>query len=337
MTRNLKCCLCLALSILMSGCEKVNESSPKKIKETAKYFAVFTDYVSKNCLTEIEFYDQKGQSLKFETIKSSGDLSYHRFVDNNYYMFGPGGLLKIDNEKLVAEKLADGDINDIDVENDDIYIYLNNGYADNGKYDSKIKSISGEFELSLDYHINDMEHHNGLLYTINSLDSQDGKLFINVFDKNKKVNSFEVDENGSFYIINNEVFLLTQSYLLNINSMVKFPLIDEKGAPVSIFSTFDAIHKNVDGYILVNNEVSGSNFYLMELLNENIKLTKIDVQSVGKIKNNIYIENKGFYISNKNNEMFKLTIENGIPDIHEIKVDYKSNKSLFIAYEIDNK
>lgn len=218
-----------------------------------------------------------------------------------------------------------------------IYIYLNNGYADNGKYDSKIKSINGEFELSLDYHINDMEYHNGMLFTINSLESQDDKLFINVFDKNEKINSFEVDENGSFYIINNEIFLLTQSYLLNINSNIKLPLIDEKGTPVSIFSTFEAIHNNPDDYILVNNEVAGSSFYLMELLSENIKLTKIEVQKAGKIKNNIYIENKGFYISNKNNEMFKLTIENGIPDIHEIKVDSKSNKSLFIAYEIGNK
>lgn len=327
MNRSIRWVVGFTMGIILIGCSTKEYSNAELQKDTT-YVSIVTNHSTKQGITKIRFHNKEGEILKSETVETIGDVSYRKYDRENYYLYGPGGLIKIDHELLTAEKLADDGIHDIDVETDEIYVSINSGGH------SVITSLSGSYELCLDYRIYDMEYHKGLLYTMNFEGLKDGEQRINIIKGNEVIRSTKVAESGCFYVLNDDLYFLTQSYLLHLEHNTKLPFVDEMGNAISIHNTFNAILSNSNEDILVDSQASGRSYYLMEKVDDTIKLTEIDTEGVGKVKGDMMIKDKGIFIVNEEEELYKLTIDQGSSNLQKIDLDSKSNLLLVIGYEV---
>lgn len=73
-----------------------------EIKQFIEYVTIENDYSFSDNTTKIKFWNSDKNCVSQEQFNSKGDLSY-AYLDEqneNYYVFGPGGLLKISIEEF---------------------------------------------------------------------------------------------------------------------------------------------------------------------------------------------------------------------------------------------
>lgn len=324
-----------SLIFFISSCSS-EDNNIKDIKENSMFVSITNDHNAKKWCTEINFHDEKGKVLTKQQIRTKGDLSYHFFDNerNHYYIFGPGGYFEIDCENILINQLSNEDVNNMVITSESIYYYVNNGYTEKNKYDSRIKSINDDFELELDYHIKDFAYYNGYFYTINSVNSEYEKMYIRKYNQSELVESIEVFDVGSFYQFNDDLYVLTLSYLLELNNNRKFDLVDNDQNEITLSSDAEALYKNDEELILINHTIKASYFYKLNFNGNKAIVEKINTDMMGEVISIVQVSNCEFYVTNKEDEIYSLNLLDGIVDIRKVELDFDKSKNLVVAFSM---
>lgn len=261
--------LIIGLSILMiclSSCSSKNYNK-EELDTLSKYIAITSDNNTKKCSTNILFLDEEGNILENEEIKTDGDISYNYFnnEDNTYYKYGPGGLIEISLDELSIEILSEKDINEIQIDNNEIYYYENQAKS------SYIKKVNSDFSLKLDYHVASFQYYKEKLYVLES--NIENKTYIHIYEDQELIETKEIDTSGNFYTINNQLYLLTNHYLLDVETNQKFYLKNESN-DFYLADTYHSIFNTDNEVILFDSRDNENVFYYMQIVNNEVILEK---------------------------------------------------------------
>lgn len=144
-----KVLLCSLFVFSLLGCNHKEETSivynENKLDDIS-YLAYYDEPVSKGIENHFVFLDSTGEIVKEEIQKMGNkqDIFYYQLEKETgiFYMFGNGGLFRINLNTFDADKLSDSNINVIDFKEDELIYYLNDGFVKEGKLYSKICTLS---------------------------------------------------------------------------------------------------------------------------------------------------------------------------------------------------
>lgn len=233
MTNNMKYFKIFLCLIMLTSC---SSSSNDNSKETVmmndnevSYFAYYDELVKGKLENNFTFLDANGEVVKIEKIKMDNyrDIFYYELDSLNHilYMFGNGGLFKIDLDTYEATKLSDENINVLEVKDNTFYYYKNGGYAENG-YNAEICEWEKEC-ITLSYPVSDLEYQNRKLYVSNGYQDD---YFITTID-GKNVTHTQIPSPAYFLAsYNGKVYGTNEIGLIDIeNNFTIFPYINEYG------------------------------------------------------------------------------------------------------------
>lgn len=319
--------LIVGLSILMiclSSCSSKNYNK-EELNTLSKYVAITSDNNTKKCSTNILFLDEEGNILENEEIKTDGDISYNYFNNENnaYYKYGPGGLIEISLNELSIEKLSEKDINEIHIDNNEIYYYERQAKS------SYIKKVNSDFSLKLDYHVASFQYYKEKLYVLES--NSENKTYIHIYEDQELIESKEIETSGNFYIINNQLYLLTNRYLLHVETNQKY-FLKKEANDFHLANTYNLIFTTDDDVILFDSKNNENVFYRMHIENNEVILEKA-FASINEFLVNIqYQTNLGFILTTKDNEAYNIELLNDKIISHTLDFNFDTLDKLDIIF-----
>ena len=265
-------------------------------------------------------------------IKSDGDLSYSKYSQqsNCFYMFGPGGLVQLSIKDDLVEKLSDKDINDIAIYDDRLYVYENVGYISENEYVSKIYQLHGKDTLLLNYPVQDFEINNNKLFVINSLRSSNEQYAINIYENNALIDTILIQDYGSLYRFENNIYFVTSAYLMNVETKEKIMFFDESKTPFLLGDTYNTFiaHEDSVYYIHINYDEEETTIYSVEKLVNNTIQFKKECMVNEKITNYSYVGNNNLVLNGKNGKCFIVDLNTKKVEVVQLK-----KKGLLWVYE----
>lgn len=312
------------LMICLTSCSSKNYNK-EELDTLSKYVAITSDNNTKKYSTNILFLDGEGNILDNEEIKTDGDISYNYFnnENNTYYKFGPGGLIEISLDELSIEILSEKDINEVHIDNNEIYYYENQGKI------SCIKKVNSDFSLKLDYHVASFQYYKEKLYVLES--NSENKTFIHIYEDQELIESKEIETSGNFYIINNQLYLLTNRYLMDVETNQKYYLKNESN-DFYLADTYHSIFNTDNGVILFDSKDNENVFYRIHIKNNEVVLEKA-FASINKFLVNIqYQTNWGFILTTKDNEAFNIELLNDKIISHNLDFNFDTLDKLDIIF-----
>lgn len=311
------------LMICLSSCSSKNYKK-EELDTLSKYVAITSDNHSKKCSTNILFLNDEGNILENEKIKTDGDISYTYFnnENNTYYKYGPGGLVEISLDELSIEILSEKDINEIHIDNNEIYYYENQAKS------SYIKKVNSDFSLKLDYHVAGFHYYKEKLYV---LESNSENKYIHIYEDQKLIESKEVETLGNFYILNNQLYLLTNRYLLDVETNQKH-FLKKEANDFHLANTYNSIFTTDDDIILFDSEDNENVFYRMHIENNEVILEQA-FASINKFLVNIqYQTNWGFILTTKDNEAYNIELLKDEIISHHLDFNFETLDKLDIIF-----
>lgn len=288
------------LIICLTSCSSKNYNK-EELDTLSKYVAITSDNNTKKCSTNILFLDEEGNILDNEEIKTDSDISYNYFnnENNTYYKYGPGGLIEISLDDLSVEILSEKDISEVHIDNNEIYYYENQGKV------SYIKKVNSDFSLKLNYHIASFQYYKEKLYVLES--NSENKTYIHIYEDQELIESKDVETSGNFYIINNQLYLLTNRYLLDVETNQKYYLKNESN-DFYLANTYNCTFNTNDGIILFDSKDNENVFYRMQIENSEVILEKVYTATNKFLVNIQYQTNWGFILTTKDNEAYNIEL-----------------------------
>lgn len=232
MNKKIKILFILSLFFTLTSCQKKNEDLDINREFNEKdiaYFTYFDQFDKGKIINNFVFTDINGKIVKTETMNMDNykDIFYYELdkAQRILYMFGNGGLFKIDFNTYNVSKLSDENINVIETSADSFYYYVNGGFDEDG-YFAKVCQWEKEC-IELNYPVNDLVFKNGKLYVSESLN--DDK-FITILS-NDDVSQTRISSCIYFFAeLNNELYGATGEGLINLNNVETIiPYKDEVG------------------------------------------------------------------------------------------------------------
>lgn len=312
------------LMICLTSCSSKNYNK-EELDTLSKYVAITSDNNTKKYSTNILFLDGEGNILDNEEIKTDGDISYNYFnnENNTYYKFGPGGLIEISLDELSIEILSEKDINEVHIDNNEIYYYENQGKI------SCIKKVNSDFSLKLDYHVASFQYYKEKLYVLES--NSENKTFIHIYEDQELIESKEIETSGNFYIINNQLYLLTNRYLLDVETNQKH-FLKKEANDFHLANTYNSIFTTDDDIILFDSEDNENVFYRMHIENNEVILEQA-FASINKFLVNIqYQTNWGFILTTKDNEAYNIELLKDEIISHHLDFNFETLDKLDIIF-----
>lgn len=312
------------LMICLTSCSNKNYNE-EELDTLSKYVAITSDNNTKNCSTDILFLDEEGNVLDNEEIKTDGDLSYHYFdnENNTYYKYGPGGLIKISLEDLSIETLSEKDINEVHIDNNEIYYYENRGKS------SYIKKANSDFSLKLDYPIASFQYYKEKLYVLEP--NSENKTYIHIYEDQNLIESKEIEASGTFYIINDQIYLLTSRYLFDVETNQKYFLKNQSN-DFHLLDTYNCIFNTNTGVILFDSKDNENVFYYLQIENNEVILDNA-FASINKFLVNVqYQSNWGFILTTKDNEAYNIELFKDEIISHNLDFNFDTRDKLDIFF-----
>lgn len=312
------------LMICLSSCSSKNYNK-EELDTLSKYVAITSDNNTKKCSTNILFLDEEGNVLDNEEIKTDGDISYNYFnnENNTYYKYGPGGLIEISLDELSIEILSEKDINEIHIDNNEIYYYESQAKS------NYIKKVNSDFSLKLDYHVASFQSYKEKLYVLES--NSENKTYIHIYEDQELIESKDVETSGNFYIINNQLYLLTNRYLLDVETNQKYYLKKEAN-DFHLANTYNSIFTTDDDIILFDSKDNENVFYRMHIENNEVILEQA-LASINKFLVNIqYQTNWGFILITKDNEAYNIELLKDETISHHLDFNFDALDKLDIIF-----
>lgn len=312
------------LMICLSSCSSKNYNK-EELDTLSKYVAITSDNNTKKCSTNILFLDEEGNVLDNEEIKTDGDISYNYFnnENNTYYKYGPGGLIEISLDELSIEILSEKDINEIHIDNNEIYYYESQAKS------NYIKKVNSDFSLKLDYHVASFQSYKEKLYVLES--NSENKTYIHIYEDQELIESKDVETSGNFYIINNQLYLLTNRYLLDVETNQKY-FLKKEANDFHLANTYNSIFTTDDDIILFDSKDNENVFYRMQIKNNEVILEQA-LASINKFLVNIqYQTNWGFILITKDNEAYNIELLKDETISHHLDFNFDALDKLDIIF-----
>lgn len=297
------------LLTLLSGCNQDDMINEKELMES-DIVLFSSDFGAYECNSELTLlYDN--DILGSKKIKTDGDISY-KFLDEDnqcIYMFGPGGLVKMDYGEFEIEVLSDLNINDISFMSNELYYFHNVGFEANGEYISYIKKMNSKFELEFNYHVADFICFNDEIYTVNSPINIDDPIFIRSYKDGALNKEISVDEFGGFYLFDNELYFLTSTYLMNVNDGNKYYFDLNEYPGILKYGVFNVLYKYEQQLYLIDNGSKTFNVYKVEIEGNTIILDKMNCNINEKVVGYLYSKGNLFITTRDNYYVYDLKTE----------------------------
>lgn len=323
------------LAFILSGCGKDNSHlTQTEIKQFIEYVTIENDYSFSDNTTKIKFWNSDKNCVSQEQFNSKGDLSY-AYLDEqneNYYVFGPGGLLKISIEEFSMSELSTKDINDISVEDQELYFYENIGMANaDSSYESKICSLQNEMHISLDFPVNDFIVYKDNIYVSNARLRPNDKTKIMIYSQGKLVKEIPVETAGTFYEIDDKIYFATTDYLLDVENNKTYEFSNENNEKIIFNTSYNMVLNLFDELYLINHEPEEDIIYYVSQFEENLILQRLDSRE--SIRNAIAYHD-ALYCVNDKNQLLKLHVSGNVilnKEVIDLNMDSKVN---YVGFEI---
>lgn len=305
-----------------------------EIKQFIEYVTIENDYSFSDNITKIKFWNSDKNCVSQEQFNSKGDLSY-AYLDEqneNYYVFGPGGLLKISIEEFSMSELSTKDINDISVEDQELYFYENIGMANaDSSYESKICSLQNEMHISLDFPVNDFIVYKDNIYVSNARLRPNDKTKIMIYSQGKLVKEIPVETAGTFYEIDDKIYFATTDYLLDVENNKTYEFANENNEKIIFNTSYNMVLNLFDELYLINHEPEEDIIYYVSQFEENLILQRMDSRE--SIRNAIAYHD-ALYCVNDKNQLLKLHVSGNVilnKEVIDLNMDSKVN---YVGFEI---